>query len=175
MVRADTVAGLFVGSTSPAFLAVLAVHVPAALGCVATGAGAALARKGGRWHTRLGRLYWRGLFLVAGTALLLALLRWPHDLQLVALGVVALGAATTGVLLRRRRRGHTGHIAAMATSYAVMLTAFYVDNGPHLPLWRLLPWWAFWLLPGVVATPLTIRAALRARGRRGRWPASALG
>ena len=167
MALAGTVAGLFVGSTSPAFLAVLAVHVPAALCCVAAGAGAALTRKGSRWHVRLGRLYWRVLFLVAATALLLAALRWPHDLHLLVLGAVALAAGTAGVLVRRRRRDHGWHIAAMAASYAVLLTAFYVDNGPHLPLWRLLPSWTFWLIPGLVATPVTVRAVLHARRRRG--------
>jgi rsbT co-antagonist protein RsbR len=34
----------------------------------------------------------------------------------------------------------------MGASYILMLTAFYVDNGPNLPLWSELPWLAFWVL-----------------------------
>jgi hypothetical protein len=36
-------------------------------------------------------------------------------------------------------RGLSVHVTAMGVSYIVLLTAFYVDNGPHLPLWRSLP------------------------------------
>jgi len=41
--------------------------------------------------------------------------------------------------------------------------AFYVDNGPHLPLWDRLPALAFWLLPSAVAIPLIARAIRRSR------------
>jgi hypothetical protein len=44
-----------------------------------------------------------------------------------------------------------------------MLTAFYVDNGPHLPLWDHLPTFAFWLLPSAIGAPVIIRALRRAR------------
>lgn len=44
-----------------------------------------------------------------------------------------------------------------------MLTAFYVDNGPHLPLWDRLPDLAFWLLPSAIGAPVIVRAILRAR------------
>jgi hypothetical protein len=49
----------------------------------------------------------------------------------------------------------------MAVSYILLLTAFYVDNGPHLPLWRLLPPLAFWLLPSFVGAPLLVLALRR--------------
>ena len=51
----------------------------------------------------------------------------------------------------------------MGIGYTAMLTAFYVDNGPHLPLWDRLPILAFWLLPAAIATPLIARAVTRAR------------
>src|SRR6266851_3627635 len=51
-------------------------------------------------------------------------------------GAVAFTAATIGYQHRRRHRpGDTGHIAGMGVGYVAMLTAFYVDNGPRLPLW----------------------------------------
>ena len=42
----------------------------------------------------------------------------------------------------------------MGASYILLLRAFYVDNGPHLPLWRLLPSLAHWLLPSLVGVPV---------------------
>jgi len=47
-----------------------------------------------------------------------------------------------------------------------MLTAFYVDNGPHLPLWDRLPTLAFWLLPSAIGAPIITRAVIRARRAR---------
>jgi hypothetical protein len=49
----------------------------------------------------------------------------------------------------------------MGASCVLLLTAFYVDNGKHLPLWRELPQIAFWLLPGAVGLPLILRALQR--------------
>lgn len=46
------------------------------------------------------------------------------------------------------------HIAGIGASYVLLLTAFYVDNGPNLPLWRLLPRIAFWQLPTAVRAPI---------------------
>jgi hypothetical protein len=51
----------------------------------------------------------------------------------------------------------------MGTAYVAMLTAFYVDNGPHLPLWDHLPVLAFWLLPSAIGVPIIARAILRAK------------
>jgi hypothetical protein len=48
-----------------------------------------------------------------------------------------------------------------------MLTAFYVDNGPHLPLWDRLPMLTFWLLPSAIGAPIIARAIIRARRARG--------
>ncbi len=102
------------------------------------------------------------------TAAALAAMRWAQDYYLLIIGAVAFTAATIGYLHRRRRRpGDTGHIAGMGIGYTAMLTAFYVDNGPHLPLWDRLPTPAFWILPSVIAAPVITRAILRA-GRTSR-------
>jgi hypothetical protein len=59
-------------------------------------------------------------------------------------------------------RGWTSiHILGMSFSYIVLLTAFYVDNGPHLPLYNRLPVIAFWVGPSLIGLPLVIRALLR--------------
>jgi hypothetical protein len=49
----------------------------------------------------------------------------------------------------------------MGVSYVLLLTAFYVDNGSNLPLWRTLPPIAFWLLPSAVGLPIIAYALLR--------------
>jgi hypothetical protein len=38
------------------------------------------------------------------------------------------------------------HLIAMGLSYILLLIAFYIDNGPHLPLWRSMPTFAHWLV-----------------------------
>jgi hypothetical protein len=163
MIAASRILGDQVGSTAPGFLAILAVHVIAGLTAVIAGAAAALARKGGPRHIRAGRWYYRAITVVFMTAAALAAMRWAQDYYLLIIGAVAFTAATIGYLHRRRRRpGDTGHIAGMGIGYTAMLTAFYVDNGPHLPLWDRLPTPAFWILPSVIAAPVIIRAILRA-------------
>jgi hypothetical protein len=164
MPTAARILGDHVGSTAPVFLAFLAVHVIAGLTAVVTGAIAALTRKGSRRHIRAGRAYYRAISVVFATATVLAAMRWQQDYYLFIIGAVAFTAASVGFQHRRRRRpGDTGHIAGMGTAYVAMLTAFYVDNGPHLPLWDHLPAFAFWLLPSVIGAPVIARAILRAK------------
>jgi hypothetical protein len=53
------------------------------------------------------------------------------------------------------------HVVGMGASDISLLTAFYVDNGKSLPLWKELPQIAFWLMPAVLGMPLVIWALLR--------------
>jgi hypothetical protein len=168
MLTASRILGDQVGSTAPAFLAFLSAHVLAGLTAVTTGAVAALSRKGSPRHIRAGRWYYRAITVVFATATILAALRWRQDYYLFLIGAVAFTAATIGFQHRRRHRpGDTGHIAGMGTSYVAMLTAFYVDNGPHLPLWDHLPTLAFWFLPAAIGAPIIARAILRAKHATG--------
>ena len=171
MVTAARILGDQVGSTAPLFLAFLAVHVLAGLTAVITGAIAALARKGSPRHIRAGRWYYRAITVVFATATVLAAMRWRQDYHLFLIGAVAFTAATIGYQHRRRHRpGDTGHIAGMGIAYAAMLTAFYVDNGPDLPLWDRLPTLTFWLVPSAIGAPIITRAILHARARHTRLP-----
>jgi uncharacterized membrane protein HdeD (DUF308 family) len=172
MATVSRIAGTDVGSTAPVFLAFLAVHVIAGLTAVLTGAIAALARKGSRRHVRAGRWFYRAITVVFATATILAAMRWRQDYRLFIIGAVAFTAATVGYEHRRRHRpGDTGHIAGMGAGYVAMLTAFYVDNGPHLPLWDRLPTLAFWLLPSAIGAPIIARAAIHARHAARETPA----
>src|SRR6266511_3173359 len=131
---AERIFGVEVGSTAPVFLAVLVVHVAAAL------------------------------TVVFGTATVLAAMRWREDYHLFLIGTVAFGAAMVGYVARRRQwPGDAAHIVGMGVSYVAMLTAFYVDNGKSLPVWNRLPTAAYWIIPGLVGAPLIMRATLRRR------------
>jgi hypothetical protein len=167
MMTAGRILGDQVGSTAPVFLAFLAIHVVAGLTAVITGAVAALARKGSLRHIRAGRWFYRAITVVFITATALAIMRWRQDYYLFLIGAIAFAAATAGYQHRRRQRpGDTGHITGMGIGYTAMLTAFYVDNGPHLPVWDHLPTLAFWLLPSAIAAPLIARSVRRARRPR---------
>lgn len=159
MVHFEPFRGLDVASTSAVFLGFLSVHVAAALVAIVTGAIAMLAPKGPGRHARAGRWYVGALLVIFATACVLATFRWPADLPLVFAGGIGVAAALYGFIFRRLHRpGDVPHILAMGVSYIAMLTAFYVDNDPHLPVWQLLPAWTFWVLPSVVGVPLLTRA-----------------
>ena len=161
---ASQIAGLHTASVSPLFLAVLAVHVIAAFIAVICGAVLAVRRKGDQRHRRTGRVYAMALTVVAITSVGLSAFDIRRDWPLDILGILAAGLAWFGIAHRRRHRpGDTGHILGMGGSYVLMLTAFYVDNGKSLPLWRELPTLTYWLLPSAVGAPLIARAIARHR------------
>ncbi|MEO8620714.1 MAG: DUF2306 domain-containing protein [bacterium] len=165
LLQGITIGGIPIPSREPLLLATVAVHIVA--GIVATVAGAAtmLAPKAAGQHPRYGTLYFWALVVVCITMAALAVLRWPADNALAALGILALGSAFIGRRARRNdwSRWPMVHIPGMSGSYILMLTAFYVDNGPHLPLWRRLPAIAFWILPAAIGLPLMIRAVWKYR------------
>ena len=138
----DTTAilGIEVPSTDPVFLTVVGFHVLAGLVCVVTGAVAMLSAKRPGRHPSFGTIYFWFLLAVFASATALSVVRWAEDYHLFILGAL--------------------HILGMGLSYILLLTAFYVDNGPNLPLWRELPHWAFWVLPGAIGIPIIARALL---------------
>jgi lysylphosphatidylglycerol synthetase-like protein (DUF2156 family) len=158
----------------PLFLSVLAVHVVAGLTAVITGALAATAPKRRGRHTRAGTVYYWAITVVFATATAMTALRPARDYYLFLLGALTFTLATAGRHYRRhpsaglwrRWPGHAPHILAMSASYVVLLTAFYVDNGKNLPLWDRLPAAAYWILPALVAAPLTARSLHRHRQPR---------
>jgi hypothetical protein len=160
---ASVIGGLPIPDDRPIFLAILALHVTASGVCVLAGALAALSRKQPGRHPRAGRIYYWALTVTFTALLGLALLRWPHDTHLLAIGTVAITSATLGLLARRRQQPGwiRRHGTAMAISYIALLTGFYVDNGPHLPLWNLLPPITYWLLPAAAGVPLLVIALAR--------------
>jgi hypothetical protein len=145
------------------FSLLLLVHIPAGLICVVTGAIAMLGQKSPGRHPQFGTIYFWGLAVVFVSAALLALLGWSENAHLFVLGCVSFSCGAVGYVARRSRRaGWTSiHILGMGLSYIVLLTAFYVDNGPRLPLWNQLPLLAYWIGPAVIGLPLLARALSR--------------
>src|SRR5262245_6021795 len=167
------VLGLPIPSSSPLFLSIVAIHVIAGLTCTVAGIVAMLAPKRAGPHPAAGTVYYWGLVVVFLTMAALSLLRWPADTHLFALGILSFAAGVVGRMARRRMPHWLRlHVTAMTMSYIVLLTAFYVDNGPNLPLWRSLPPLAFWLLPSLVGLSILARVLRRhpliSRGRRKR-------
>ena len=158
-------AGIPIPSTSLAFLIVVGFHVLAGLVCVVTGAVAMLSRKQRGRHSDFGSIYFWGLAAISASSTGLAIVRWAEDYPLFILGALAMTSAYLGrTALRRRWSGWVRmHIAGMGASYVLLLTAFYVDNGKNLPVWRTLPPLAFWLLPSAVGLPIIAYALARHR------------
>ena len=155
-----TIGGIPLPSSAPLFLGTLAVHLAAGVVAVVAGLVAMFAAKRDGRHTRFGRIYLRALTVVGATMLVLAAMRWSEDRILFLLGVGALVGGFVARFAIRRRRWIRVHITGMGASYTLLLIAFYVDNGAHLPIWRLLPKIWYWLLPTVVGATLIGRALL---------------
>ncbi|MGC2030305.1 MAG: hypothetical protein WA642_09815 [Steroidobacteraceae bacterium] len=157
------VAGLEIPSRDPLFLATVGVHALLGLTCTITGVIAMLSAKRPGRHPRFGSIYYWCLLGVFVTMSALAAVRWSEDYHLFILGALAFASAYLGRRARRKqwRNWVKLHITGMGTSYVLLLTAFYVDNGKNLPLWRDLPPIAFWLLPAAIGVPLIVRALWR--------------
>src|SRR5690348_8445275 len=151
-----TVAGIPIPSTSPIFLSIVGLHVALGLACVIIGIFAMLSTKAPGRHPNFGAIYYWCLAGAFVSAAGLALVRWSEDYHLFILGALAFMAAYFGRKARRQRWRNWPwvHVWGMGLSYILLLTAFYVDNGKNLPLWRELPQIAFWVLPSAIGVPV---------------------
>jgi len=157
--------GLPVPDAGPVFAVALTIHIASGLVAVVAGALAATARKGPGLHPRAGRVYLSALAGVFATATVMAVIRWPDDAHLFAIAAIAFGLGGYGYLARRRRRPGwpPHHAVGVGGSYIALLTGFYVDNGPFLPVWDRLPHVLYWILPSIVGWPLIWLALRRFR------------
>jgi hypothetical protein len=155
--------GVPVPSVDPVFLTVVGFHIFVGIVCVVAGIAAMLSRKRRGRHSTFGTLYYLCLALVVASATGLSVVRWAENYHLFFLGAVSLIAAIVARAALRQRWRHRIrlHITGMGLSYILMLTAFYVDNGKNLPLWRELPQWAFWVLPAGIGLPILVYALWR--------------
>jgi uncharacterized membrane protein len=157
------VLGIPIPSTDRVFLAIVGVHILFGLAAVITGAITMLSRKGRSRHSHFGTSYFWCLLGVFITMSALSFMRWTENYHLFVLGTLSFASGYFG---RAAARWHWHqwprlHLTGMAASYIFMLTAFYVDNGKNLPLWKELPQFAFWFLPSLIGSPLFLYALLR--------------
>ena len=136
MTLSSEIFGLPLPDAGPVFATALVIHILCGLTAVIAGALAATARKRPGRHPPAGRVYLWALGGTFTTATIKAIIRWHEDAHLFAIAVVAFGpwpvrlprSATPPPRLATppcHRHGRL-HIA--------LLTGFYVDNGPFLPL-----------------------------------------
>ena len=169
------IVGFELPSDSPLFLGVLSFHILFGLVCVVQGIVAMLSQKRRGRHLKFGTLYYWSLATLFASATVLAAMRWSEDYPLFVLGALSFLAASVGRIARRQlwRRWVDFHVTGMGLSYILMLTAFYVDNGKNLPVWRDLPYLAYWVVPGAIGLPVIINALIRWHRRLGEtfpWP-----
>jgi hypothetical protein len=159
--------GLPIPDAGPVFAIALTVHIAAGLTAVIAGGLAATATKRPGRHPKAGRAYLVALAFIFATAAIMSTIRWREDAHLFAIACVAAGLGLFGWRARRRQRPGwpTRHAIGMGGSYIALLTGFYVDNGPFLPLWNRLPHPSYWLLPSLIGVPLIWWALRRFHAR----------
>ena len=161
--HAIVVGGIPLPSDTPLFLTMIAVHVVFGLVCAVAGLVAIVSFKRDGRHPTAGTVYYWSLAGVFVTATALSAVWWSENYHLFVLGSLSFAAVLLGRTAHRSRwnRWLPIHIAGMGTSYVLLMTAFYVDNGRNLPLWNQLPQAAFWILPSLIGIPLITRQLLR--------------
>ena len=169
------IVGFELPSDSPLFLGVLSFHILFGLACVVLGIVAMLSQKRRGRHPKFGTMYYWSLATLFASATVLAAMRWSEDYPLFVLGALSFLDASVGRIARRQlwRRWIDFHVTGMGLSYILMLTAFYVDNGKNLPVWRDLPYLAYWVVPGAIGLPVITNALIRWHRRLGEtfpWP-----
>ena len=155
--------GIPIPSTDPVFLGIVGIHIAFGLAAVLAGAVAMLSNKGRGRHSNFGTVYFWCLAGVFVTMSTLSFMRWAENSHLFILGTLSFTSAFFGRTAAQRHWRHWPklHLTGMGASYIFMLTAFYVDNGKNLPLWKELPQIAFWLLPSAIGVPLILYALFR--------------
>lgn len=157
------IVGIPVPSDDRFFLAFVILHILISMVAVVTGLFAMFTRKTSTRHKRSGNLYFWSMALAFITVVILSVMRWPHNIHLLIIGVLAFGTTYTGRKLVREHGAHRFrlHTICMGLSYIFLLTGFYVDNGKNLPFWRMFPQFFFYIFPSLIGIPVIIRVLLK--------------
>ena len=160
MEESTEIFGIPVPSTDPTFLSFVVVHILISLVAVVSGLVAMLSDKGKRRHSTYGKVYFWSMLFSFCTVIILSVMRWPHNIHLLSIGILAIGSTMVGYWLAKNRMLNWTryHTICMGASYILLIIGFYVDNGKHLPFWNLFPQWFFWVFPAVVGVPIIIYA-----------------
>ena len=154
--------GIPVPSADPLFITFVLVHVAISLVAVISGLLAMLAEKTSVRHKNSGSVYFWSISFSFLTVIILSMMRWPHNIHLLTIGVVTFCLTYSGrTLAKNRPKGWTRiHTVCMGLSYVLLLTGFYVDNGKNLPFWRMFPVWFFYVFPAIVGIPIIIKVLM---------------
>lgn len=147
--------GIPVPSTDRLFLAFV---VLISLMAVLSGLFAMPSDKRKRRHAWYGRVYFWTMLCSFCTVVILSIMRWPHNVHLLSIGVLAISSTLAGYRLAKNRALNWTryHTMCMGASYILLMTGFYVDNGKNLPFWNLFPQWFFWVFPAMVGIPIIL-------------------
>ena len=156
--------GIPVPSTNPLFIGIVVFHIFISLSCVISGFVAMLSEKNNLRHASAGRLYYYGMLVSFISIVVLSIMRWPHNNHLLVIGTLACLSVFVG-----RRFAQTKiktnwprlHTILMGSSYILLLTGFYVDNGKNLPFWKLFPQIFFWFFPAAVGIPIILYVLMK--------------
>ncbi len=157
------VQGFQIPSDALPFLILISIHILAGLTCAVSGVFAMLVKKQHGVHSISGSVYYWCLWVVFITATIIAIYRWKEDYYLFILGLVSFCFAFVArtAIKNKWQKWSVIHIAGMGLSYIFLLTAFYVDNGKFLPVWKNLHPIVYWLLPGAIGIPIILRTLRR--------------
>lgn len=163
MEESTDIFGIPVPSTDRTFLTFIVVHIIISLISVLSGLTAMLIKKTNKGHVYMGRIYFWTMLVSFITVLILSIMRWPHNIHLLSIGVFAVIAVISGYRFVRRRKKNWPrfHTVSMGFSYVFLLTGFYVDNGKNLPFWNQFPQWFFWIFPAVIGVPIIAWALVK--------------
>jgi len=155
--------GFEIPSDDLIFLVILSIHVLAGTSCTFVGLLAMLADKKRGRHTKCGKIYYVSIWIVFLSAIVISTIRFQEDFHLLILGSVAFLSAYIArkAVKEKWPKWSIVHMTGMGISYIFLLTAFYVDNGKFLPIWKNFYPIVYWLLPAVVGVPIIIRTLLR--------------
>jgi hypothetical protein len=155
---------MFVFAIPLSFFIPLIVHLLAASTAGITGIVAfSVSKRRGR-HFQWGIWYVWAYTVVFLTATILSVQHWKTDAYLFVLASGGYGLACGAYAARRWRRELwmlrivgkqwvVVHVVGMIGSYAILWTAFFVDNANQIPLLDQIPQLTFWLLPIIIALP----------------------
>jgi uncharacterized membrane protein len=150
--------GIPVPSTNSVFLGFVVVHILISIVAVLRGVMAMLLQKGMGKHSYCGRIYFWSVLTAFLTVVILSIMRWPHNIHLLSVGVLTVTFTFIGhqVAKTNPRNWPRVHTICMGCSYILLLTGFYVDNGKNLPFWRMFPHWFFWVFPALIGIPVIL-------------------
>jgi hypothetical protein len=150
--------GIPVPSTNKVFLGFVIVHILISIMAVLSGVLAMLLEKRKGKHTYYGRIYFWSIVSSFPIVVILSIMRWPYNVHLLSIGILTITVTFAGYKMAKAqpKDWQRLHTICMGSSYILLLTGFYVDNGKNLPFWRLFPQWFFWVFPAFVGIPIVL-------------------